>query len=72
MKIFLFCVITFEPIITKTSKAPQNDRQNLSFVKDKHTYDEKMAKKVRQRPLMNSDSFQNTLYERSVSVLLYS
>ena len=34
MKIFLFCVIAFEPIMTKTYEAPQNDRQNLSFEKN--------------------------------------
>ena len=45
MKIFLFCVITFELIVTKTCKAPQNDHQNLSFVKDKYTYGKKMARK---------------------------
>ena len=32
MKVFLFCVLTFEPIITKTCEAPQKGRQNLSFV----------------------------------------
>ena len=37
MEIFSFCVINFEPSISKTCKAPQNDRQNLSFVKDEHT-----------------------------------
>ena len=45
MKIFLFFAITFQPIITKTCEAPLNDRQNLSFVKDKHSYGEKMARK---------------------------
>ena len=29
-----FCVITFEPIKIQTQSAPQNDRLNLSFVKD--------------------------------------
>ena len=47
MEIFAFCVITFKPIISKTSQTPQNDRQNLSFVKDEHTYGEKMARKGR-------------------------
>ena len=44
MEIFTFCVIIFEPIISKTCKAPQNDRQNLSVVKDEHTYGKKMAR----------------------------
>ena len=46
-EIFAFCVITFETIISKTCKAPQNDRQNPSFVKDEHTYGIKMARKGR-------------------------
>ena len=45
MEIFAFCVITFEPIISKTCHAPQNDRQNISFVKDEHAHGKKMAKK---------------------------
>ena len=40
MEIFAYFVKTFEPIISKTCQATQNDRQNLSFVKDEH-----MAKK---------------------------
>ena len=34
IEIIAFCVITFEPIKIKTCSAPQNDRLNLSFVKD--------------------------------------
>ena len=34
MEIFAFCVITFEPIKIYTRLAPQNDRLNLSFVKN--------------------------------------
>ena len=45
MKKFLFFAITFEPIINKTCKAPLNDHQNLSFVKDKHICGEEMARK---------------------------
>ena len=40
MEIVAFCVITFEPIITTTCEAPQNDRHKLNFVKDKHIYSE--------------------------------
>ena len=47
MEIFAFCVTTFQPIIRKTCWAPQNDRQNLSFVKDDHTHGKKMARKGR-------------------------
>ena len=43
MEIFALCVITFEPIRIETSQAPQNDRLDLSVVKDENTYDKKMA-----------------------------
>ena len=57
MKIFPFCVITFEPIITKTYQAPQNGRHNLSFVKDKHIWGEKKATKGLTQVIYNSVSF---------------
>ena len=44
METFAFCVITFEPIEVQTCSAPQNDHLNLSFVKNEHTYGEKMAR----------------------------
>ena len=47
MEVFAFCVITFKPILKVRPQAPQNDRQNLSFVKDEHTYGKKMARKGR-------------------------
>ena len=34
MEIIAFCVITFEPIEVQICSVPQNDRLNLSFVKD--------------------------------------
>ena len=37
--------ITFEPIKIQTRSASQNDLQNLSFVKDKQAYGNKMARK---------------------------
>ena len=61
MEIFVFCVITFQPIIIKTCKAPQNDRQNLSFVKDKHTYGKKLPEKIVQRSFIKGHSFPNSL-----------
>ena len=45
METFAFFAITFEPIGILTHSAHQNDRLNLSFVKDKHTYGKKMARK---------------------------
>ena len=40
-----FCVIKFVPIKIKTHKAPQNDRLNLSFVKDVHIVGKKNGQK---------------------------
>ena len=37
--------ITLDPIKVLTCSTPQNDCKNLSFVKDKHTHGEKMARK---------------------------
>ena len=40
----MFYVITFEPIEVQTRSAPQNDRLNLSFVKDIHVDGGKLAR----------------------------
>ena len=42
--VFAFYVITFEPIKIKTCSALQNDRLNLSFVKDINVDCEKMTR----------------------------
>ena len=44
---FAFCVITFQPIEVQTCSAPQNDRQNLGFVKDIKVVVEKMTRNRR-------------------------
>ena len=44
-----FCLVI---IISTTFEAPQNDRQNLSFVKDEHTYGKKWLEKVVQWSFM--------------------
>mgnify|MGYP006888875459 CR=1 FL=1 len=44
METFVFFTITLEPIGILTHSAYQNDRLNLSFVKDKHTGSQKMAR----------------------------
>ena len=44
MEIFAFCVIAFEPITILTYSAPQNDRLNLSFVKDIKVVGKKTAR----------------------------
>ena len=45
MEILAFYAIAIEPIKLQTHSASQNDRLNLSFVKDKHTNGKKMARK---------------------------
>ena len=57
MEIFAFCVITFEPTMIQTCLAPQNDRLNLSFVKDENIVAEKMARNGPKWPFILSDSF---------------
>ena len=42
--VFAFYVITFVPNKIQTRKAPQNDRLNLSFVKDTHTVGKRMVR----------------------------
>ena len=44
---FAFCVITYEPIEVQTFSAPQNDRQNLVFVKDIIVVVQKMTRNRR-------------------------
>ena len=47
IEIIAFCVITFEPIKVQTCSAPQNDRLNLSFVKDINVDGVKLARNGR-------------------------
>ena len=42
--VFVFYVITFVPVKIQTWSAPQNDRLNLSFVKDKNVAGKKMVR----------------------------
>jgi len=44
METFAFLAITFEPIGILTHTNHQNDRPNLSPVKDKHTVSQKMTR----------------------------
>jgi len=41
---FFIFVITFSPNKIQTRSAPQNDRLNLSFLKDIYVVDEKMTR----------------------------
>ena len=43
--IFMFSVISFEPIEIHTGLAPQNDHLNLSFVKDVYVVAKQMVLK---------------------------
>ena len=49
--------MTFEPIEIQNHKAPQNDRLNLSFVKDEHTNGKKMARNGRKTAIYESVLF---------------
>ena len=44
MEILVFYAIAIEPIKLQTHSASHNDRLNLSFVKEEHTYFKKMAR----------------------------
>ena len=46
MEILTFYAITFKPIKIQKHSAPQNDRLNLSFVKDIYVNAKKMAGNV--------------------------
>ena len=43
---FAFCVTMFEAIEIQTCSEPQNDRLNLSFVKDNHVLGKKWLERV--------------------------
>ena len=47
-EILAFYAIAIEPIKVQTHSAPQNDRLNLSYVKDIYVNAKKMARKVGQ------------------------
>ena len=53
---------TFEPVEVQTCSAPQNDRLNLSFVKDEHTNGKKWPEMVVTRSFIKGHSFRITLY----------
>ena len=61
---FAFYVITFEPIDieVQTCLAPQNDRLNLSFVKDLHVFAKKITRSGLKTAIYHSQILGNTLY----------
>ena len=54
--------ITFEPIKVQTCSASQNDRLNLSFVKDTHGNAKKMARNGGKMVIYESQILRLTLY----------
>ena len=52
-----FCVITVVPVMIQTCSAPQNDRLNLSFVKDFHIVGTKMARNGHKMAIYESKNF---------------
>jgi hypothetical protein len=54
--IFAFCVITSEPIEVQTRSAPQNDRLNISFVKDIYVDGRKLARNGRKTAIREGGS----------------
>ena len=57
METFAFCIISFEPIRIQIHYAPQNDRLNLNFVKDKHTDGKKVGRNGRKMAIYESVLF---------------
>ena len=69
---FAFCVITFEPIEVQTYSAPQNDRQNLGFVKDIKVVVKKMTRNRRKMIGKPGDTLICRLHSIQFSTLVYS
>ena len=51
---FVFCVITVVPIMIQTCSVPQNDRLNLSFVKDIYEVAKKMTRNGRKMAIFET------------------
>ena len=62
MEILAFYAIAIEPIKLQTCSASQNDRLNISFVKDTYGNAEKMARKGSKMVIYESQSLGLTLY----------
>ena len=56
-KMTIYQLLFIEPIKILTRYAPPNDRLNLSFVKDEHTYRKKMARNSRTMVIYEEHSF---------------
>ena len=64
MEILVFYAIAIEPIKLQTHSASQNDRLDLSFVKDIKDNAEKMARKGGKMVIYESQILGLTLYNR--------
>ena len=62
MEILAFYAIAIEPIKVKICSASQNDRLNLSFVKDTHGNAKKMARNGGKTVIYESQILRLTLY----------
>ena len=62
MKILIFYAIAIEPIKVPTCSASQNDRLNLSFVKDTHGNAKAMVRKGGKMVIYESQILRLTLY----------
>ena len=62
MELLVFYAIAIEPIKVQTCSASQNDRLNLSFVKDTYDNAEKMAKNGGKMVIYESQILGLTLY----------
>ena len=63
---FVFCVITFEPIMIQTCSAPQSDRLIFSFVKDIEVVVEQMTRNHRKMIGKTADFFILSFSQHSV------
>ena len=62
-EIFAFCDITLNYVIEiQTHSAPENDRLNLSFVKDVYVVGKKLARSVRKTAICQSQNLVISLY----------
>ena len=71
MEILAFYAIAIEPIKLQTCSASQNDRLNLSFVKDAYGNVEKMARKGGKMVIYESQILRLTLYLTYGIFILY-
>ena len=71
MEIFALCAITFELVKIKTCLAPQNNRLNLSFVKDTYVVGKKMTRNGRKSAICNSPFLCIRVYVARIEVHIY-